>query len=137
MKENSTRGYKLRKYGMPKVGWLSSITKHWTCSSPSNVRSYDVPICLVGNLANLVFKMFHVRSFEAKNKLLEFDHQNMNRFESFVCSDNDVQPITKSHHTNANSRLLTYCMTFLAPIATSKCLPLIWPFIWTLWAASI
>ena len=41
---------------------------------------------------------------------------------------------TSLNITNVNSWLYTYCMTFSAPIATSKCPPLKWHFIWTLWA---
>ena len=35
--------------------------------------------------------MFDIRSFEAKNKLFEFDHQQMNMFEFVRCSKNDVR----------------------------------------------
>ena len=35
--------------------------------------------------------MFDVRSFEAKNKVFEFDHQQTNTFEFVRCSKNDVQ----------------------------------------------
>ena len=35
--------------------------------------------------------MFDVRSFEAKNKVFEFDHQQMNTFEFVRCSKNDVR----------------------------------------------
>ena len=33
---------------------------------------------------------FDVRSFEAKNRVFEFDHQQMNMFEFVQCSKNDV-----------------------------------------------
>ena len=35
--------------------------------------------------------MFDVRSFEAKNKVFEFDDQSMNMFEFVQCSKNDVR----------------------------------------------
>ena len=35
--------------------------------------------------------MFDVRSFEPKNRVLEFDYQKMNMFMSVQCSKNDVQ----------------------------------------------
>ena len=34
--------------------------------------------------------MFDVRSIEAKNRVLEFNYQNMNMFEYIQCSKNDV-----------------------------------------------
>ena len=48
----------------------------------------------MGNLVNVVKALlglkFDVRSFEAKNRVFEFDHQYMNRFEFVRCSKNDV-----------------------------------------------
>ena len=35
--------------------------------------------------------MFDVRSFEAKNRVFEFDYQQMNTFEFVRCSKNDVR----------------------------------------------
>ena len=35
--------------------------------------------------------MFDVCLFEAKNRMLEFDHQSMNIFEFVLCSKNDVR----------------------------------------------
>ena len=49
--------------------------------------------------------MFHVRSFEAKNKLLEFDFQYMNSFESFGRSDNDVHVYSMFNKTVLNPSL--------------------------------
>ena len=34
---------------------------------------------------------FDVRSFKAKNRVFEFDHQQMNMFEFVRCSKNDVR----------------------------------------------
>ena len=49
------------------------------------VQKYDVGVCSISNLVNLVKALlvskFDVRSFEAKNRLFEFDHQQMNTFE--------------------------------------------------------
>ena len=49
----------------------------------------------MSNLANLVKAllglMFDVRSFEAKNRVFEFDHQQTNTFEFVRCSKNDVR----------------------------------------------
>ena len=35
--------------------------------------------------------MFEVRSFEAKNRVFEFNEKNMNMFEFVQCSKNDVR----------------------------------------------
>ena len=49
----------------------------------------------MSNLVNLVKallgSMFDVRSFEAKKRVFEFDHQQMNTFEFVRCSKNDVR----------------------------------------------
>ena len=62
-----------------KIGCSSLITKRWTHSSSFDVRKSDVQVCLLGNLVNLVQALlgsnFEVLSFEAKNRMLEFDHQ--------------------------------------------------------------
>ena len=48
----------------------------------------------MSNLVNVVKTVlgskFDVRSFEAKNRVFEFDHQQMNMFEFVRCSKNDV-----------------------------------------------
>ena len=52
-------------------------------------------VCSMSNLVDLVKALlgskFDVRSFEAKNRVFEFDHQQMNTFEFIHCSKNDVQ----------------------------------------------
>ena len=49
----------------------------------------------MGNLVNVVKALlgskFDVRSFEAKNRMFEFDRQQMNTFEFVRCSKNDVR----------------------------------------------
>ena len=49
----------------------------------------------MSNLANVVKTVlgskFDVRSFEAKNRVFEFDHQQMNILEFLRCSKNDVR----------------------------------------------
>ena len=49
----------------------------------------------MSNLVNVVKTVlgskFDVRSFEAKNRVFEFDHQQMNMFEFVRCSKNDVR----------------------------------------------
>ena len=63
-----------------------------TCSSMFNVRKNYVRICLNSNSANRVIGllglMFDVWSFEANNRVFEFDYQNMNTFESVLCLKN-------------------------------------------------
>ena len=48
----------------------------------------------MSNFVNLVKalldSMFNVHSFEAKNRVFEFDHQQMNIFQFIQCSKNDV-----------------------------------------------
>ena len=46
---------------------------------------------LVNVVKALLGSKFDVRSFEAKNRVFEFDHQQMNMFEFVRCSKNDVQ----------------------------------------------
>ena len=78
----------------PKIGCSSSITNRWTRSSSFDVRKNDVRDSLKSNLVNLVKALlgskFDVRSFEAKNRVFEFVHQQMNTFEFVRCSKNDV-----------------------------------------------
>ena len=54
-------------------------TNIWTRSSSFDVRIDDVQVSLMSNLVNLVKALldskFDVRSFEAKNKVFEFDHR--------------------------------------------------------------
>ena len=54
----------------------------------------DVRVSLMSKLVNVVKTLigskFDVRSFEAKNRVFEFDHQQMNMFEFVQCSKNDV-----------------------------------------------
>ena len=49
----------------------------------------------MGNSVNVVKALlgskFDVRSFEAKNRVFEFDRQQMNTFEFVRCSKNDVR----------------------------------------------
>ena len=49
----------------------------------------------MSNLVNVVKALlgskFDVRSFEAKNRVFEFDHQQMNTFKFVRCSKNDVR----------------------------------------------
>ena len=63
----------------PEIGCSSSITKRWTRSSSFDVRKTDVRVCSLSNLVNLVKaplgSKFDVRSFEAKNRVFEFDDQ--------------------------------------------------------------
>ena len=47
------------------------------------------------NLAKaLLGSMFDVRSFEAKIRVFEFDHQEMNTFKFVRCSKNDVRVLS-------------------------------------------
>ena len=46
---------------------------------------------LVNVVKALLGSKFDVRSFEAKNRVFEFDHQYMNMFEFVQCSKNDVR----------------------------------------------
>ena len=49
----------------------------------------------MSNLVNLVKallgSMFDICSFKAKNRVFEFDHQQMNMFEFVLCSKNNVR----------------------------------------------
>ena len=49
----------------------------------------------MSNLVNVVKTVlgskFNVRSFKARNRVFEFDHQQMNMFEFVRCSKNDVR----------------------------------------------
>ena len=56
----------------PKIGCLSSITNRWTRSSSFDVSSKSN---LVNQVKALLGSKFDVRSIEAKNRMLEFDHQ--------------------------------------------------------------
>ena len=46
---------------------------------------------LVNVVKALLGSKFDVQSFEAKNRVFEFDHQQMNTFEFVQCSKNDVR----------------------------------------------
>ena len=46
---------------------------------------------LVNLVKALLGSKFKVCSFEAKNRVFEFDHQLINTFESVLCSKNDVR----------------------------------------------
>ena len=46
---------------------------------------------LVNVVKALLGSKFDVRSFEAKNRVFEFDHQHMNMFEFVRCLKNDVR----------------------------------------------
>ena len=63
----------------PKIGCLSSITKRWTRSSPFDVQKNDVWVCSMSDWVTLIKaqwgSMFDVCSFEAKNRVFEFNHQ--------------------------------------------------------------
>ena len=63
--------------------------------SSFNVQKNDVGVSSMSNLVNVVKTVlgskFDVRSFEAKNRVFEFDHQQMNMFEFVRCSKNDVR----------------------------------------------
>ena len=63
----------------PKIGCSSLITNRWTRSSSFDVRKSDVGVSSKSDLVNLVKALlgskFDVRSFEAKNRVFEFDHQ--------------------------------------------------------------
>ena len=60
-----------------------------------DVGKNDVRVSSMSNLVNVVKTVlgskFDVRSFEAKNRVFEFDHQQMNMFEFVRCSKNDVR----------------------------------------------
>ena len=66
-----------------------SKAKIW-CSSSFDVRKIDVRVSSMSNLVNVMKTVlgskFDVRSFEAKNRVFEFDHQQMNMFEFVRCS---------------------------------------------------
>ena len=63
----------------PKMGCSSSITNKKTCLGLVDVRKNDVRVSSMSNLVNVVKALlgskFDVRSFEAKNRVFEFDHQ--------------------------------------------------------------
>ena len=42
-------------------------------------------------VAENINKLKSQKSFEAKNRMFEFDHQQMNKFEFVRCSKNDVR----------------------------------------------
>ena len=77
----------------PKIGCSSSITIR--CLSLFDVRKNDDPVSSMSNLVNvlkaLLGSKFDVRSFEAKNRVFEFDHQQMHMFEFVRCSKNFVR----------------------------------------------
>ena len=79
----------------PKIGCSSSITNRWTLSSSFNVQKSDVRVSSMSDLVNVekavLGSTFDFRSFEAKNRVFEFDHQQMNTFEFVRCSLNDVR----------------------------------------------
>ena len=54
----------------------------------------DVRVSLMSKLVNVVKTLigskFDVRSFEAQNRVFEFDYQKMNTFKFVRCSKNDV-----------------------------------------------
>ena len=79
----------------PKIGCSSSITNRWTCSSSFDVQKNDVQVSSMSNLVNIVkallSSMFEFLSFEAKNRVFEFDPQYMNTFEFVRCSKIDVR----------------------------------------------
>ena len=79
----------------PKIGCSSSITIRWTRLSSFDVRKNDVRVSSMSNLVNVVKTVlgskFDVRSFEAKNRVFEFDHQQMNMFEFVWCLKNDIR----------------------------------------------
>ena len=66
-------------HSKPKMGCLSSITNRWTCSSSFDVRKNDVRVSSMKKFnkssEGLLSSMFDVHSFEAKNRVFEFDHQ--------------------------------------------------------------
>ena len=55
----------------------------------------DVQVSLMSDLVNfvkvLLGSMLDVRSFKAKNRVFEFDHQSMNKLKYVRCLKNDVQ----------------------------------------------
>ena len=65
------------------------------CSSSFDVRKDDVRVSSMIDLVNVVKALlgskFDVRSFEAKNRVFEFNHQQMNTFEFVRCSKNDIR----------------------------------------------
>ena len=61
---------------------------------------------LVNQVKALLGSKFDVRSFEAKNRVFEFDHQQMNTFEFVRCSKNDVGVSLKSNLINIVKVLL-------------------------------
>ena len=63
----------------PKIGCSSSITRRLTCLSPFDVRKNNIRVCSMSSSINLIKAL--LRSFEAKNWVVEFDHQYMNMFE--------------------------------------------------------
>ena len=46
---------------------------------------------LVNVVKTLLGSKFDLRSFKAKNRVFQFDHQQMNMFEFVRCSKNDVR----------------------------------------------
>ena len=77
-------------HSKPKIGCSSSITDRWTSSSLLDVWKNDVRVSSKSNFVNLVKALlglkFNVWSFEAKNRVFEFDYHKMNTFEFVRCS---------------------------------------------------
>ena len=73
-------------------GCLNAITKRWRRLSLFDIRRSDFRNCLMSNLVNPVMdpSRFNGHWIEAKNRLSEVNHQNMNTFESVWCSKNNV-----------------------------------------------
>ena len=68
----------------PKIGCSSSITNRQTRSSLFDVQKNDVWVSSMSNILNVVKALlgskFDVLSFEAKNRVFKFNHQQMNTF---------------------------------------------------------
>ena len=65
---------------------------------------------LVNLVKSLLGSMFDIRSFEAKNRVFEFDHLLMNTYKFFQCSKNDVRVhsiFDKWCSTNSKISILT------------------------------
>ena len=61
---------------------------------------------LVNVMKTVLGSKFDVWSFEAKNRVFEFDHQQMNMFELIQCSKNDVWDSSMSNLVNLVKALL-------------------------------
>ena len=68
----------------------------------------------------LLGSKFDVRSFEAKNRVFEFDHQQMNMFEFVRCSKNDVRVRSMFDKMVFDPSLLIVSRSIHVPVLSSQ-----------------